>query len=212
MSTNLSDLQSLWTAYGKKLTVQESLTEKMMRSMIRERSRSTLAVMGRKNILLASLFLFYTLFFTACILGNAFDYTHPAYYIPLVLQGISCCVFAVLLLNTYSQIKQVDPAKENLSEALQKVIRVNDRHVLLSGRIWWGYFIAGVLFPFTFLPRMIESKGTWEAIGLLAILVVVIGGLLVAAKKLQLFRDSHGDQLKENLHELEAHLQELQRA
>lgn len=209
---NINDLQSIWTAYDQKITIQQSLTEKMILSMIRDRSRSTLAVMSRKNILLACLFLFYTLFFTACILGNAFDYSHPAYYIPLVLQGISCCIFAVLLLNTYSQIKQVNPAKENLSEALRKVIRVNDRHVLLSGRIWWGYFIAGVLFPFTFLPRMIDSKGFWEAIGLMAILVLVIGALLVAAKKLQMFRDSHGAQLKENLHELEAHLQELQKA
>lgn len=209
---NINDLQSIWTAYDQKITIQQSLTEKMILSMIRDRSRSTLAVMSRKNILLACLFLFYTLFFTACILGNAFDYTHPAYYIPLVLQGISCCIFAVLLLNTYSQIKQVNPAKENLSEALRKVIRVNDRHVLLSGRIWWGYFIAGVLFPFTFLPRMINSKGMGEAIGFMAILVVVIGGSLLAAKKLRLFRDSHGDRLKENLHELEAHLQELQKA
>ena len=210
MTINFDDIQAAWTAYDRKLASQKTLSEKLIVSMIRERSGSTLAVMGRKNLIMAALFLLYTVFFTACIAGNAFDYTHPLYYIPLVIQGITCFVFFMLLLNVYNNISKVQLSHEDLAGGLRKVIRVNDQHVAMGKKIWWGYFIAGILFPFTFLPRAVEHRGMAEAIGFTLIPVVIAGLLVLIAKKLHLFRDRNGELLKRNLHELESYLVELE--
>lgn len=212
MVTNFEELQAAWKAADRKLTAQKTLNEKLVMSIIRERSGSTLVVMSRKNLGMAALFLVYAILFIALIAGNAFDYEHPLYYIPLVIQGITCLVFALLLFKTYRNINSIKLSREDLATALRKVIRVNDQHVVLSQKIWWCYFIAGVVFPFTFLPAAASQRGMTEALGLIAIPVVIIGLLVLIAKKLYLFRDKNGDRLKKNLRELEEYLAELERA
>ncbi|WP_315816666.1 hypothetical protein [Paraflavitalea speifideaquila] len=182
MQTNFEALQAAWKACDEKLVNQKTLSEQLVLSMISDRSGSTLAAMSRKNLAMAALFLFYTLFFGACIAGNTFDYNHPLYYIPLGVMVITCLVFAVMLGQVYNKIGQVHLSRENLATALRKVISVNDRHVVVSRKIWWCYFIAGVVFPFTFLPRVIEQRGTAEALGLTAIPVVIISVLVLLAK------------------------------
>lgn len=211
MTTNFNELQAAWIACDQQLASQKALSEKLIVSMIRDRSHSTLAAMGRKNVATAALFLLYTVFFAACITGNAFDYTHPFYYIPLVVQTIACLVSFILLLNVYNNISKVQLAREDLKAGLQKVIRVNEQHVTMSKKIWWCYFIAAVLFPFTFLQRSIEHRGLTAALGFTLIFMVIIGLLVLLAKKLHLFRDRQGESLKENLHELEGYLAELEK-
>lgn len=210
MQTNFEELQTAWKALDKKWAAQKTLSEKLILSMISERSGSTLTAMGRKNLIMAALFLFYAVFFAACIAGNAFDYEQPLFYIPLSVQGITCFVFAALLWKVYRNINNIQLSRENLAAGLRKVIQVNDQHLIMSGKIWWCYFIAGIAFPFTFLPRIIEHRGMAEALSLTAIPVVIIGALILLAKKLQLFRDRKNDLLKKNLQELESYLAELE--
>lgn len=210
MQTNFEELQTAWKAFDKKWAAQKTLSEKLILSIISERSGSTLTAMGRKNLIMAALFLFYAVFFAACIAGNAFDYEQPLFYLPLSVQGITCFVFAVLLWKVYRNINNIQLSRENLAAGLRKVIHVNDQHLIMSGKIWWCYFIAGITFPFTFLPRVIEHRGMAEALSLTAIPVVIIGALVLLAKKLQLFRDRKNDLLKKNLQELESYLAELE--
>jgi hypothetical protein len=210
MQTNFEELQAAWKACDKKWAAQKALSEKLVLSMIGERSGSVLAAMGRKNLAMSALFLFYTVFFGACIAGNAFDYEQPVFYIPLSVQGITCLVFAVLLWKVYRNINNVHLSREDLATGLRKVIRVNDQHLVMSRKVWYCYFIAGIAFPFTFLPRVIEHRGMAEALGLTAIPVVIIGILVLLAKKLQVFKDRKNDLLKKNLQELESYLAELE--
>jgi len=210
MQTNFEELQTAWQALDKKWAAQKALSEKLVLSMISERSGSTLTAMGRKNLAMAALFLFYTVFFTACIVGNAFDYEQPLFYIPLFIEVITCFVFAVLLWKVYRNINNVQLSRENLAAGLRKVISVNEQHLIMSRKIWWCYFIAGIAFPFTFLPRVIEHRGMTEALGLTAIPVVIISVLVLMIKKLSLFKDRKNDLLKKNLQELEGYLAELE--
>jgi hypothetical protein len=210
MQTNFEELQAAWKDLDKKWAAQKTLSERLILSMISERSGSTLTAMGRKNLAMAALFLFYAFFFAACMVGNAFDYEKPLFYIPLSVQSITCFVFAILLWKVYRNINNIQLSRENLAAGLRKVIRVNDQHLVMSRKIWWCYFIAGSTFPFTFLPRVIEHRGTAEALGLTAIPVVIIGVLVLLAKKLQVFRDKKNDLLKQHLQELEGYLTELE--
>ncbi|AXY75282.1 hypothetical protein D3H65_15390 [Paraflavitalea soli] len=210
MQTNFEELQMAWKALDAKWVAQKTLSEQLVLSMISERSGSTLTAMSRKNLALAALFLFYTFFFAACIAGNAFDYEQPVFYIPLFIQGITCFTFAVLLWKVYRNISNVQLSRDNLATSLRKVIHVNDQHLVMSRKVWWCYFIAGITFPFTFLPRVIEHRGLAEGLSLTVIPVVIIAALVLLAKKLQLFRDSKNDLLKKNLQELESYLVELE--
>lgn len=210
MQTNFEELQAAWKACDQKLAVQKTLSKKLVLFMISERSGSTLSAISRKNLAMAALFLFYSVFFVACIAGNAFDYEHPLYYIPIAIQGITCFVFSVLLWNVYRNINNVQLSRENLAAGLRKVISVNDQHLVMSRKIWWCYFIAGIVFPFTFLPVSLKHRGMTEALGLIVIPVVIICLLVLLAKKLQVFKDRKNALLKKNLQELEGYLAELE--
>lgn len=212
MSTNFETLQAAWKACDQQLASQKAMNEKLMLSMMRDRSGSTLAAMSRKNGAMAFLFSVYTVFFIACIAGNAFDYTHPLYYIPLAVQGITCGIFATWLLLVYRAISRVGLSGENLAGGLRQVIRANEQHLVVSRRIWWCYFIAGVAFPFTFLPRAIDHWGLSAALGFMAIPVVIMVALVLLAKRLHFFEDRQHELLKQNLDELEDYLAELERA
>lgn len=212
MTMNFEQLQTAWADCNRKLTMQKAISEKLIVAMAREKSRSTLASMRRHNIGMVGLFLFYTVFFVSCIAGDAFDYSHPVYYIPLVVQGVTCFIFALLLLRVYWNISSVDLSREDLASGLRKVIRVNDQHLVLSHRIWWCYFIAGSVFPLTFLPKALSHRAMAEAILYTAIPVVIAGLLVLLAKKWGFFKDRKNELLKKNLLELEAHLTELEKA
>lgn len=211
MTMNFEQLQTAWADCNRKITAQKALSEKLIVSMAREKSHSTLAAMRRQNLGMAALFLLYTVFFIACIAGNAFDYPHAVYYIPLVVQGATCFIFVLLLLRLCRNIGSIQLSREDLASGLRKVIRVNDRHLALSHRIWWCYFIAGAVFPLTFLPKSMSHRGMAEAIFYTAIPVVIAGLLVLLAKKWGLFKDRKNELLKNNLHELEAHLTELEK-
>lgn len=212
METAFEKLQAAWQTCDRQLKTQKRISEQLIRSMIRERSGSTLSSISRRNLVLAGLFLCYGIFFTVCITGNAFDYAAAIYFIPLVVQASACLAGSCILFHAYRTTRGVRLENESLVSGLRQMIAVNERHLKLNRQVWWFYFVPGVLFPFTFLPVMAEKKGMATALGIMAILVLIISLLVFLAKRAGFFESRQQQQLKANLQELEAHLAELESA
>jgi hypothetical protein len=207
---NFEDIKATWKAYDDKLAAHKSLSETMVRDICRERSKSILAAIKKNSLLIAGLFAIYVVFFTACIAGNAFDYRHVVYYIPLVLQLLVCSGFLLIAVNLYRNVRTVQLNNNNLQEALRQVIPVNDQFIAMRRKLGWLLLIVGGLLPCSFLPRLVQHKGLGMTLVFLVIITAIIGLLLLAARKWQWFPDSKAEALKENLAALESRLRELE--
>lgn len=121
---NLDELKTAWQEYDSRLSATEEINQKVIVSMIRERSVSRIARIRRSYTGMICLFLFYVVCLTGCFFGNPFDYSFPAQYLPLAALTLSCVVMAVFLVRARIALKKISLDRQNLQEALLQVIAV----------------------------------------------------------------------------------------
>ncbi|SMC71241.1 hypothetical protein [Pedobacter nyackensis] len=121
---NLDELKTAWREYDSRLAATEEINQKVIASMIRERSVSRIARIRRHYTGMICLFLFYTVFLAFCFFGNPFDYTSRAQYIPLAALMLSCIVMAIFLFRARIALKKISLDKQNLQESLLQIIAV----------------------------------------------------------------------------------------
>src|SRR5690606_18189491 len=118
---NLEELKATWQDYDKKLIATRTINEKIIMSMMREKSASTLSKIRRRciyTILLMGIIIWFSIM---SIIYNAFDYEYKLQFLPLILYIIVATIFVVYLIREYVHSK-VDLYKENLKDSLIKVI------------------------------------------------------------------------------------------
>lgn len=195
-------MKTIWKEYDEKIEANKTISEKIIRSMIKDRSRSRLAKMRRDYILQFVFFCAITMFCMACIIWNAFDYRYTLSYVPLVITTICLIIFQVLIVKQYRNSSK-DLNNDNLLTSLQKIIFLHDRYMALGGKTGLFFMIAGALFPVARLPNLLETRGLMESIGISFIPVAFTIIAFFTARKLGAFKDRYGDRLKEDLKELE---------
>ncbi|MBC7920122.1 MAG: hypothetical protein H7Z75_03445 [Ferruginibacter sp.] len=201
---NLDEMKTTWQAYDQRIAATHQLSERLVRSMMKDKSKGTLARMRQELRLVSVIFTAVIFFFSAVILGNAFDYTHWLEYIPTVLYMLLASTGLVLILGEYRQLRKVNLTKENLRESLRLVIRSHERFGAALGKVWKLCMGAGFLFGVSFVARTIPKYGWGKAflfVGGQALLILLL--YAVARWLFDAFQDPHTAQLKENLRELE---------
>jgi uncharacterized membrane protein YedE/YeeE len=201
---NLDELKSTWKAYDEKMLASQKLSERVVFLMISDRSKSTLARMER-NLKVAGLIMTaVVLFFAAAIIGNAFDYTSWYFYIPSVLY-ISVALFAItVIVKSYRNLSRVSLSQKNLHESLTTVLRWHEKTQSALARVWLLCMMSGFLFGVSMVARKFEAYGTTKVALLLsgqALLILVV--YAVARWVFNAFEDKPGDELKENIQELD---------
>ena len=73
---NLEELKSAWQVYDQKLRSSQAINEKIIFSMIRERSNSRISSIKRDNMLLLLLMFLEFFFLIAVFAGNPFDFDY----------------------------------------------------------------------------------------------------------------------------------------
>lgn len=202
---NIDELKSVWLEYDSKLKSTEALSSEALHSLIRQRSVSRLAGIQRQYALLIMLFVFYCFALGAVFIGNPFDYDHIWEFLPLVVLMICCVLMVFLLLRARSGLKKNNPGKQNLQEALQKIIGAYAGYKKGLNYTTIVIFVSSLLFPLSFLPRKMAQTGMGQALFFTVLpLLILLAVYFLAKKKGWMNRRDEEQAFRSDLEELTA--------
>jgi hypothetical protein len=211
---NLDELKTAWKEYDRKLTSTQNIQEKIIISMIAEKT-NTRFVTVKRNYAIGLLWMFICLLLGVMVLwGNPFDYTYRIQYVPIIIYCACLIILTGALLVSYWGLQNITITHYNLDVSLKKIIAVYAKPKKFLKYTLIIFLISNVfLFPLSFLPRSIERLGVWNALAERLIPISISALLLFIAHKLGAFRDKHGKQFRayqQELKELKEMSSELQ--
>jgi hypothetical protein len=159
---NLDELKTAWREYDNRLAATEEINQKVIASMIRERSVSRIARIRRRYTGMICLFLFYAVFLVCCFFGNPFDFVFAAQYLPLAALQLTCIVMAIFLFRARIALKEISLDKQNLQEALVQIIAVYLRYRKFLKYTVMVMFFSSILLSFSIAK--IAEYGTWTTV------------------------------------------------
>ncbi len=200
---NLDELKQLGKNTTGDWNLPQSLSERVITSMMRERSHSRISRAKRSYVASIGYMIIVLVFCVAVFLGNPFDFKHWYQYLVIGIYFVCSLIFLTIIIGFYLTIRRIDIARENLVEALRKIIAMYDKPQKIADRTGLVILIAAVLFPLSFLSRSIQTHGVWLGIALQLIPMGVSILLIFLAKKLGAFRDRFRESFRDDLKELE---------
>lgn len=199
---NLEELKATWKDYDQRLTATRAIHNKIVKSMIRDKSGSTLNKMRRMCLLTILLMGVIIWFCLMSIIYNAFDYEYSLQFLPLIIYVIVAAVFIVYLIKEYQNSK-VDLYNDNLKNSLNKVIALHESFMSINLKLVLIFLSAGFLYLLNASFKVLQNQGAWSALLFLSGGVILNVGMLFIAQRMGAFKDHYGDSLKNLLHELE---------
>src|SRR5690606_36859192 len=156
---NLNELKRAWQEYDTKLEIAHSLSERVIISMIKERSKSRLSKVKKHYILGVLYMVAWLVVGLAVILGNPFDFNQTFEYLPTAIFCICLSVLILTMIKTYMDLQRIEINRDTLDISLNKIIRITARYENPGKLPGWTLKLllsVAVLFPLSFLPRKIE--------------------------------------------------------
>lgn len=200
---NLDELKSTWKSYDEKIVSSQKLSEQLVFLMIKDRSKGTLAKMERKLLFAGTVMTAVIVFFSAAIIGNAFDYTSWYFYIPSVLYILLAVVALTVVVKNYRNLSRVSLSRQNLYDSLTTVLQWHEKAEATLSRVWLLCMLSGFLFGVSMLARKFESYSSLKISLFLGFQAVMILLLYAAARWIfRVFDDTVGAELRENIQEL----------
>ena len=201
---NLDELKTTWKEYDRKLQSTQAINEKIISSMIADRSKSRFVKVRRQYILGLTWMFICLAFGVLVIVTNPFDYDANIQFIPMVIFVSGLVILIGGLISRCMELKKITFSHNNIAGALKKVISVYEKpRRYLYYTVIMFLFSQVFLFPLSFVPRNIEAMGLWPALAerLIPISIAVI--MVFVAYKLGAFKQRHVDNFREDLSELE---------
>lgn len=200
---NLDELKTAWKEYDQKLVSTQKIQEKIIVSMITERSTSTWTKARRYYIfgfLSASVWL---MFSVAVLTGNPFDFRYSYQYIPMAIMAMCFLVFLILFIINYRALSAIPIHTATLTASLKSIIDHYDKPKKLLTGVLYTYLASAFIFPFSFIPTKIEREGIWSALGETMIPIAISLAILIIAHKLGAFKERHKGKFQRDLNELQ---------
>ncbi|WP_435356262.1 hypothetical protein [Emticicia sp. SJ17W-69] len=199
---NLEELKSAWQVYDQKLQSSQAIDEKIIISMIKERSKSRVARLRRENALLSAILFVELLLLGAIFMGNPFDFKYKVQFVPFIFLVIGIIMALAVLLKNYKML-DTDISNTNLNAFLKKIIGEYEKSK--QAEKWFGIIIlsSGCLTVLSFLPNKLDKKGVWPAMIDTAIPMMICLAIYFLAFKVGAFKNRKADGFKDDLRELE---------
>lgn len=201
---NLDELKTNWKALDTRLIATHTLSEKMARALINDRSRGTVAGITHDLKRVGMFFITLLGVFGVILTTNPFDYTTSAEYIPGVLYSLLVLGALILIVQEYRTVRQTTLTQSNLRESLGQVIRVHEQYLNTMNRVWQLSLLIGYLFGLSLFSRHFASYGLTKFMllaGGQALTVVVL--YYLATWFMNQSPNAHITQLKAHLQELD---------
>ncbi len=204
---NFEDLKTAWQEYDIKLQSTQALSDKLIVSMIKERSASRLSKVKRRFNFL-SLYLAGWTFVGLCILiGNPFDYSQSIEFIPIWINFICMLLLLFAMINLTLNLHKTEVNQDSLHSSVNKIIAIISEYEKPAPILRWALrlliFSGTFLFPLSFLPRKIERLGIWGGVGDMLISILISAALIYIAHKLGAFKHHQAEKFQEDLRELD---------
>lgn len=202
---NLDELKTAWNVYDRKLQSTQAINERIIVSMITERSGNRFSKV-RKQYTLGLMWMFICLAFSILvILTNPFDYGYTLQYIPMGIFAACLIVLIGGMVRSYRNLQKVAITQNSTGEALKSIIAVYEQpKKFLHYTIIVFLFSQVLLLPLSFLPRNIETMGLWGALAERLIPISISALILFIAFRLGAFKERHVEKFREDLNELES--------
>ena len=197
---NIDEIKTEWKQYSKKLEVSQRLNEHLILSMLKERSRSRVSKIRRNNTIYLVLMLLTLLFLAAIFAGNPFDFKYRLQYIPYGILFIGVFLAIISLVKSFKTFT-TNINSVSLDNFLKRTIEEYDKNKKIER--WFGVIIfsAGLLTAFSFLPKKLEHKEFWQAIGETAVSMLITIAIYFIAFKLGAFKNKNKGEFENDLKE-----------
>ena len=197
---NIDEIKTEWKQYSKKLEVSQRLNEHLILSMLKERSRSRVSKIRRNNTIYLVLMLLTLLFLAAIFAGNPFDFKYRLQYIPYGILSIGVLLAIISLVKSFKTFT-TNINSVSLDNFLKRTIEEYDKNKKIER--WFGVIIfsAGLLTAFSFLPKKLEHKEFWQAIGETAVSMLITIVIYFIAFKLGAFKNKNKEEFENDLKE-----------
>jgi flagellar biosynthesis protein FliQ len=201
---NVDELKTAWQSLDRKLLATKTLNEKLITSIVTERSGNRFQTV-RRNYLIGFAWLILCLGAgLAVFFGNPFGYEYTLQYIPMIIYCVGLLIITGWMMQSYLHLGRIKLDQANIRTALKDIVAVYERPKKLMGYVLWVFlFSQTILFPLSFLPKSINRLGFWPALGERMIPISIAILMLFVAHKLGAFKERQGAKFKEDLNELE---------
>lgn len=200
---NLDELKLAWKDYDRKLQSTQLINERIITSMITERSRSSWIQARRYYTFGFVSTALWFLLAIAILVGNPFDYKSLIQYTPIFIMSLCFLAFLVLFVMNYRKLDSINIHHTNLDESLRRIIELYEKPRVLLKWVLYVYLTAAFAFPISFLPTKIARSGIWDALLDTLIPMAISATLLLIASKLGAFKERHKRKFEKNLNELQ---------
>ena len=202
----LDELKATWKQLDIKLQNTQLISDKIIVSMIRERSSSRLAKVKRRYLFLLLYLAIWLSVGVAVLAGNPFDYSMQLEFAPIFVYCACLSVLTLFLIKINIDLQNVEVNQDSISISIKKIISIIEKYENPNQFLSWARRLllvsTTVLFPLSFLPRKIARVGLQA--GLIDTLIpILISAILVfVAYKLGAFKERNADRFKEYLTDL----------
>lgn len=199
---NLEELKSVWNAYDKQLQSSKVLNEKLVRSMIKERSQTRMTKVRQENKLLFIVMIIELLFIGAILVGNPFDFVYTAQYIPFILLSVGI-VLALINIYKNTSVLSANLSYVALDSFLKNVINEYEKNRKLQQ--WFGGIMlaSACLVIVAFLPNKLENKELIPALTETAVMIAITLAVYFLMLKSGIFKTHTKEEFQNDLKELE---------
>ena len=198
---NLDELKNSWKEYDTRLQSMQTLNEKLIVSLIKEKSKSRLSNVKRKYLIGIFYMAAWLILGGLIIVINPFDYKHTLEYIPMGVYCLSISILILVMIGTYQKLKNVEINQDSINNSLDRILEVTSKYEnpnkLASWTIRLLLISTTVLFPFSFLSRRIEKVGLLNGVVDTIIPILISSLILFIAHKLGVFKDVNSEKFKE---------------
>ena len=202
----IDELKTAWQTYDTRLQLTHKLSDKLIISMIKEKSQSRLAKVKRHYLIGLFYIIALLCFSVAVLIGNPFDYTYILEYLPIALYALCLAILIISMFNTNRKLQQVEINQSNLGTSLKQIASILEKYQKpgkLLGITLKLILSSIILFPLSFLPRKIDRMGFWEGSIETLIPVLIAAAMIFVAFKLGAFKERNGKRFEEYTKELE---------
>ena len=196
----LEELKTAWGLYDKRILSSQTITQKLIESMIKERSFSRVERLKKQYLGFFVLLIVEAGFMLAILFGNPFDFKYQIQFLPFLLLLTGIIVAFINLTRYYEKISQPLPNK-NIGTYLKSILDFYEKNKTYEK--WFGLILLsiGFLVPLSFLPPKIEKYGILKGLLDTAIPMAISLVLYFLAFKMGAFKKRHKENFKSDLEE-----------